>query len=112
MLFRLQLSRFTNALYHGYLLIFWGVGVFSSISGCREERKITLTVQDGALICTLQRTNAMVIYKLIHEEFGQKAEKTGKQRFLLKRLLEQRLEPSNSFEITFRIADNFKKHDQ
>jgi trehalose synthase len=47
-----------------------GEEVFRSLSDCREERIIILTVQDGSLVNALQRRAAVVIQKSIREGFG------------------------------------------
>jgi trehalose synthase len=47
-----------------------GAEVYRSLSDCREERIIILTVQDGALVNALQRRAAVVLQKSIHEGFG------------------------------------------
>jgi trehalose synthase len=47
-----------------------GEEVFRSLSNCREERIIILTVQDGALVNALQRRATVVIQKSIREGFG------------------------------------------
>jgi len=47
-----------------------GEEVYRSLSGCREDRIIILTVQDGALVNALQRKAAVVLQKSIQEGFG------------------------------------------
>jgi trehalose synthase len=47
-----------------------GEEVYRSLSDCREERIIILTVQDGALVNALQRRAAVVLQKSLHEGFG------------------------------------------
>ncbi len=47
-----------------------GEEVYRSLSSCREERIIILTVQDGALVNALQRRATVVLQKSIHEGFG------------------------------------------
>jgi trehalose synthase len=47
-----------------------GEEVYRSLSDCREDRIIILTVQDGALVNALQRKAAVVLQKSIQEGFG------------------------------------------
>jgi trehalose synthase len=47
-----------------------GEEVYRSLTDCREERIIILTVQDGALVNALQRKATVVIQKSIREGFG------------------------------------------
>ena len=47
-----------------------GEEVYRSLLGCREERILILTVQDGALVNALQRRAAVVLQKSIREGFG------------------------------------------
>jgi trehalose synthase len=47
-----------------------GEEVYRSLSDCREERIIILTVQDGALVNALQRRATVVLQKSLHEGFG------------------------------------------
>jgi trehalose synthase len=47
-----------------------GDEVYRSLLGCREERILILTVQDGALVNALQRRAAVVLQKSIREGFG------------------------------------------
>jgi len=47
-----------------------GEEVYRSLLGCREERILILTVQDGALVNALQRRAAVVLQKSISEGFG------------------------------------------
>jgi trehalose synthase len=47
-----------------------GEEVYKSLLGCREERIIILSRQDGALVNALQRRAAVVLQKSIREGFG------------------------------------------
>jgi trehalose synthase len=47
-----------------------GEEVYRSLSDCREDRIIILTVQDGGLVNALQRKAAVVLQKSIQEGFG------------------------------------------
>ncbi len=47
-----------------------GEEVYRSLSDCREDRIVILTVQDGALVNALQRRATVVLQKSLHEGFG------------------------------------------